>query len=80
MITTTIDLGAILVGSLIAIVGYLIQHQLATLIKRLDQHDGTIAELIKDVAHLAAVVGMRQQEAQHPSLRRGDYRQAPERT
>lgn len=62
MITTNIDLGQIILISLTGIIGFFIKRTLDDIIKRLDKQDIIIVELIKDVAALTAVVGMRKSD------------------
>lgn len=59
MITTHIDLGQIILASMIAIIGYLIKRMVDKVDARLDKHDILLVQLIKDVAHLIGIVGRR---------------------
>jgi len=52
MLNTNIDLGQILVASLIAIVGYFVKRELNQITTRLDRHDSVILDLIRDVSTL----------------------------
>lgn len=52
MLTFHVDLGQIIIASLIAIVGWMVKKMLSSFEKRLDKHDETLIGLVKDVGKL----------------------------
>ena len=59
MITTNVDLGQIILGTLIALVGFLIKNELSRINDRLDAHDERILDLIRTVARIDGLAGER---------------------
>jgi hypothetical protein len=52
MISFNVDLGQIIIGSLICIVGYFLKREINTFANRLDNHDKSIIKLVGDVQRL----------------------------
>lgn len=52
MINSNIDLGQIILGASIAVIGYFIKKEIGTLGARLDKHDAMILGLVSDVQRL----------------------------
>lgn len=52
MFTSTVDLGQILLGCLLGIIGYFIKRELSMIHKRLDKHDNIILNLFGSVNRL----------------------------
>jgi hypothetical protein len=56
------DFGQIILGSLIAIIGYLIKRQINEFSDRLDKHDEMIRGLFGDVQYIVGVIGHKKRE------------------
>lgn len=52
----SIDLGQLIVATLLTIIGYFVKKELSTLTRRLDQHEQRIFNLVGDVQKLIGVV------------------------
>jgi hypothetical protein len=52
MITTNIDLGQIIISSLLAIIGWFVVRTINQFSKRLDRHDDMLFNLVQDVQFL----------------------------
>lgn len=50
-----VDLGQVIIGSLIAGVGYLMKMEIANFSKRLDKHEDIIVSLVGDVQRLIGI-------------------------
>lgn len=59
MITPNIDLGQIIIGSLIGVVGWFIRKELISFNARLDKHDSMFLEMTKVIGKLEGMVGFR---------------------
>lgn len=61
MFTTHIDLGQIILSSMIGIVGWFIKRELSSINGRLDNHDSKFYELVGQVNMLLGAFNARQQ-------------------
>lgn len=52
MFALNVDLGQLIIGGLIAIVGYLMKRQLETFAKRLDKNEMVIFQMASDLQYL----------------------------
>jgi ABC-type transporter Mla subunit MlaD len=59
MISTHVDLGQIIIASMLGIIGYFVKRELASISNRLDKHDGQIIGLIKTVAEVYGAMNAR---------------------
>lgn len=58
MFTLNVDLGQILIGCLIAIVGWFIKKEIVTFGRRLDKHEDTILRMVQQVSVVTGQVGI----------------------
>lgn len=54
----SVDLGQLIIGSLVAIVGWFIKKEIATFGGRLDRHEDTILKLAQNVSTVTGQVGI----------------------
>lgn len=58
MVTLHVDLGQIIIASLITIIGYLVKSEVASFKHRLDQHDRMLFKLVGDVQRLIGLTAV----------------------
>lgn len=56
-VSLNIDLGQIIIATLIAILGYLIKREITTFGDRLDRHENNISHMMTDMATVVAQIG-----------------------
>ncbi len=59
MFTPNVDLGQILLGVLIAIIGWFIKREIVTLSNRLDKHDDILLNLVSELGEVKGIVNRR---------------------
>jgi len=56
MFTPSIDLGQLVLGTLIAVIGWFVKKELNSLTARLDRHDNILIKLVSELGELKGLV------------------------
>ncbi len=64
MMSPNVDLGQVIIAGMLAVIGYFIKRELASIGSRLDKHDTLILKMFGDINRLLGRAGLRVREAQ----------------